>query len=274
MKFGRPLIWAISAFGFPATAIGGLAGRVRILDCDPTGMLDLDELAALSPSEWDGLLVTNIFGLAADFSGYSQICHDQSKPMVIDAALSFPGPRQHALGANEVISFHHTKPWGFGEGGCAIVPTEDASTVHAFLNFGVGCDRRFGAYATNGKMSDLAAAAVAQRLELIESWAPLYNIERKRLTSLVAHSDLRLLRELPAGALAGHLPVLAPLPFDLPAFISSAFDVRRYYRPLAVGFPCADSLYDRIVNVPCHPGMRSVLDDEIVGVLKAVRCAG
>ena len=161
----RLLVWAVSAFGFYSTTIGPLAGRVRVVDCDETGMIDISALSALPTESWDGLLVTDLFGGRPDFSQFSKLCAAAGKPMIIDAAVSFPAHRSPPLRASEIVSFHHTKPWGFGEGGCAIVDAAQAEKVRAFLNFGVGAQPSMANFAGNGKMSDIAAALILQRLE-------------------------------------------------------------------------------------------------------------
>lgn len=263
VRAGRPLVWAVSAFGFFSGAIGAFAGRNCIVDCDKSGLLDLEPLARLDPGSWDGLIVTNVFGMTADFSRYGAFCQERGKRLIIDSALGFPRPRHHGAGADEVISFHHTKPWGFGEGGCAIVARESASLVRSFLNFGAGTDAAFAPYASNGKMSDVAAAAILERLERLPSWSFFYEQQRRRIVNLVAAAGLKMLGRCLNEAISPHLPVLAPGPIALEAMPAARFAVRKYYRPLAPGFPTAQVLFSRIVNVPCHPAMAATPTHEL-----------
>jgi dTDP-4-amino-4,6-dideoxygalactose transaminase len=190
---GRPLVWAISAFGFFPTASGPLAGRVRVIDCDRTGLIDASALAALPADSWDGLLVTDIFGAQPDFSSLAQYCEAAGKPMVIDAAVSFPARRSSSLRTSEFVSFHHTKPWGFGEGGCAIVDARQAQQVRSFLNFDVGARASLASFAGNGKMSGVAAALILQRLQTMPFWADGYRRQRQRITRLARAEALDLL---------------------------------------------------------------------------------
>ncbi len=267
---GRPLIWAISAFGFPSTATGPLAQHVRVVDCDREGFLDLEELAKLDPNSWDGIIVTNLFGTAADFSRYHAFCGDRHKALVIDSALAFEGARGYAVSADEVVSFHHTKPWGFGEGGCAIVSRETAQSVRDLLNFGVETDSAFDRFATNGKMSDLAAAAILERLERMPSWSTFYRMQHNRMHNLAVRAGVSLLGPPPSPFLRGHMPVLAPNPIDLTSVPRARFDVRKYYRPLGPGCPIAEDLFGRILNIPCHPGMAAVPTAELEAFFSAI----
>jgi dTDP-4-amino-4,6-dideoxygalactose transaminase len=268
---GRPLTWAVSAFGFYSSVIGPLTGQFRLVDCDHTGMLALGRLAELDVGAWDGLIVTNVFGIAADLGAYADLCRRQGKPMVVDSALGFPLPRHQALGADEVVSFHHTKPWGFGEGGCAIVAAERAGVVRSLLNFGSDADPALSAFATNGKMSDLAAAAIVERVERMASWSALYAAQRRRIAGLIADAGFALLGCAPETVISGHLPLLLPSPVALDQLPPARFDIGRYYRPLAPGFACAADLYGRMINIPCHAAMEAIPPSEIAHYLARLK---
>lgn len=267
---GRPMVWAISAFGFMSTAIGPLMGRVRVVDCDQTGMIDISALAALPADNWDGLLATDVFGGQADFSELSHLCAAAGKPMIIDAAISFPARRSPSVRASEVVSFHHTKPWGFGEGGCAVVDAGIAQKVRAFVNFGVGADPSLRAFAGNGKMSDVSAALILQRVESMPTWADGYRQQRRRITDLALSQGLRVLVKHPASAVVPHVPVLAHRAVALSELPPAPFAVAKYYRPLSTACPVAAQLYSRIVNVPCHPGMAQVDDGALLRFFDAL----
>ena len=45
--------------------------------------------------------------------------------------------RRKIMQYSEILSFHHTKPWGFGEGGAVICETFDEKIVRQLINFGV-----------------------------------------------------------------------------------------------------------------------------------------
>jgi dTDP-4-amino-4,6-dideoxygalactose transaminase len=257
---GRPLVWAVSAFGFFSTVVGPLAGRVRVVDCDRSGLLDLAALAALPADSWDGALATDIFGAQADFSALARLCASAGKPMIIDSAVSFPARRPASWRASAIVSFHHTKPWGFGEGGCAIVDAALADQVRSFLNFGVGSDRSLAPFAGNGKMSDVAAALILQRMETMPRWADGYRQQRRRIADLAAAEGLQVLVDPPADVVIPHVPVLARRAVTLSELSHLPFVVAKYYQPLSADCPVAADLYSRMVNVPCHAGMAAIGD--------------
>jgi dTDP-4-amino-4,6-dideoxygalactose transaminase len=264
---GRPLTWAICAFGFDSTVVGPLAGRVRIVDCDATGLMSMTALASLPVESWDGLIVTDLFGCQPDLSPYAALCSATGKPLIVDSAVSFPAPRAPSVRASEIVSFHHTKPWGFGEGGCAIVDAALAERVRAFLNYGVGTDESFAVHASNGKMSDVAAAFILQRIETMSDWADAYRAQRHRITALARSAGLDPLVRPPDNAVCPHVPAIAAKVIDVTGLPSAPFTVRKYYKPLSDRCPESANLYSRIVNIPCHPGMAAVDDAAILGYL-------
>ena len=262
-RAGRHLVWAISAFGFFSTAIGPLAGRVRVIDCDLNGTIDIARLAKLSNDQWDGLIVTDLFGAQSDFTELSRLCEAAGKRMIVDSAVSFPARRSKLVCADEIVSFHHTKPWGFGEGGCVVVDAVLADRVRSFVDFGSDTDPSFWVYAQNGKLSDVAAALILQRLETMDEWAKGYRRQRQRITELALSEGLNILVRPDPDVVVPHVPILAARPFSLKDLTPRSFVVERYYRPLSEDCRVAMDLYSRLVNVPCHPGMETVDDREL-----------
>lgn len=271
-KAGRPLRWLVSAYGFFSTAVGPLAECTRVVDCDAGGFLDLALVDELPSDQWDGMIVTNTFGLARDMGDYQRYCTAKGKELIVDSALAFIGhDRSSDRQPDEVVSFHHTKPWGFGEGGCAIVSSADADLVRGFLNFAVGTPAEHQRFGQNGKMSDLAAVAIIERLERLPSWAFFYRRQERRIVGLVRAAGLSMLRERRDLRVRPHVPVLAPGPIALDAVPAAPFDVRKYYRPLDPTAPRATELYQRIVCIPSHPGMAAVPTREIEQFLNELR---
>lgn len=268
-RLGRPVRWVSSAFGFMSTAIGPLA-EMRFVDCDTSGMLDLAALDTLPPSSWDGMIVTNVFGLVGDMGRYVAFAKERGKALLIDGAVAFAGVDRRSAAADEVVSLHHTKPPGVGEGGFAIVARTDADRLRAMLNFGVGADDVARPFFANGKMSDIAAAAILDRLERLPTWSVLYRAQYGRLVYLARYAGLEPLARDPEGAIPGNVPIVLRAPWqdgDLPA---TRFEHRRYYRPLSPDAPIAADLYARIINVPCHPGMAAIETEELLAFFEAL----
>jgi dTDP-4-amino-4,6-dideoxygalactose transaminase len=125
--------WLVSAFGFRSTIIGPFADA-SIVDCDAEGVLSIREIADLDPSTFGGIAVTNPFGLCFDFSQHIAVARRLGKPLILDNAAGFDSvDRSDHAGVLECLSLHHTKPFGFGEGGCLIVDGELESRARAAI---------------------------------------------------------------------------------------------------------------------------------------------
>jgi dTDP-4-amino-4,6-dideoxygalactose transaminase len=267
---GRPLRWVVSAFTFYAQRQGPFGGA-RVLDCDAHGFLDLDELAALPADSYDGIVVTNLFGTALHVERYEEIAARAGKILLFDSAtcLGSASPEKPfgSLGDGEIFSFHHTKPCGFGEGGCAVVPAELEDTFRSLINFGLYKGIDTGGLSSNGKMSDVAAAFILDRLRHLESIRADHLRQFRRLTGIACDLGLSLLvdggRE---GSFPNLVPVLFPHPVGPERLTGSPLVLHKYYRPVE-SRPRADALYARVVCFPCHGGVAGIPDEEIHATL-------
>ena len=258
-KKGRDLRWAVSSFGYYSTIDGPLRTSMP-LDCDEGAMLDLD---LVDPDAIDGLIVTNIFGQQDDLGVYRAYARKHDKILVIDAAVALGS---HAHGPDEAISFHHTKPWGFGEGGCAIVAEEDEELFRSLLIFGHAPDMPvINRRATNAKLSDPSAAFLLMRLKQMRSLRAAYRTQYERMLDLGRRAGLT---PVPGAGTHPGIPASAPLLLPAPGpWEHESVPFRRYYHPLSDEAPQAWAIYERIINVPCHVGVASIRDDDVVRAL-------
>ena len=267
---GRPQRWLASAFGFASTRVGPLADTVRLIDCDENGLIDLGAAADVPLEQWDGLLVTNVFGRCPDLDTFVAFCEQRGKSILIDNAQALIGlDRTSKASPCEFISFHHTKPWGFGEGGCAILPREDVDLCRQLLNFGYGAPDHVSAFAANGKISDVAAAAILSRLETFVTLAPRYQEQWQRLADIAENSGFRVFSQLPENGILGFVPLQAPHSIEIAATQRSRVPLAKYYPPLA-NLPRAKQIYEHMVCLAAHPGMAGFTDDDISNGLRAL----
>lgn len=248
----KALRWVTSAFGFYSSC-DGILHSAEIADCNQHGLLDLN---SLDPSEFDGMIVTNIFGQHRELSEYQTYADKHRKILLIDSAMGFHS-NNHI--ANECISLHHTKPWGFGEGGCAIVEEQHADLFRDMLAFGHHSPNTpINRLASNGKISDIACAYLMMRLQEIDKIRDSYQEQFLRIKTIGAKLGLNVL-----GGNASHPGIPANVPFLLPHPTNLASDplvpARKYYLPLA-DTPTASDIFSRIVNVACHSEMMALPD--------------
>ncbi|WP_119302990.1 DegT/DnrJ/EryC1/StrS family aminotransferase [Dongia deserti] len=267
-KRGRSLRWAVSAYTFFSQRVGTYAGAM-VVDSDDHGLVDLDAIAASPDETWDGLVVTNLFAGLPSARAFADFCCARDKAIIVDSAAALFGPdRTWAGHPNETISFHQTKPWGVGEGGCIIVDRPDATLARSIINFGVGAPLAAQPFAGNGKISDVAAAVILERLERLPSWAARYDAQRRRIESLCSEIGVPLLLQAPREALLASVPALSAQPIKQEDFRSIEFDLGKYYPPLDDSCRTARGIFERIINIPSHCGMSAVETRALVRVLE------
>lgn len=256
---GHSMRWATSSFGFYSSADGPL-NEANIVDCDKRGMLDL---SLINPVDIDGLIVTNVFGQEHSLEKYRDFARQHNKALILDSAMAFQ-PGGHI--ANECISLHHTKPWGFGEGGCAIVHKDHETLFRDLISFGHSAPGLpINRLAINGKISDVACAFVLMRLNQMECLSPQYRQQYLRIGKIALDCEMNLLADaINHPGTPANVPILLPRALD--DIEVGNFPLRRYYHPLA-NTPNATDIYKRIINIPCHPDMSVFSDDDIRKIL-------
>ena len=283
---GRALRWVSSAFNFFSCGIGPLSSTL-LVDCDEYGRLSLDALKAVPERWYDGVIYTNVFAQHADWDEVANYCRSRGKAFIVDNAtglLDRPASARSSDAPIEAVSAHHTKPWGVGEGGFVICSRAQAPRIRALVNFGDRHDTVRNAFGANAKMSDLSAAAILDRLERMNYWAPYYHSQERRMKSIAIDADRavapfsQLYRQASPRA---HSPFLAPHAVDVQAAgAQGPVTLRKYYMPMRTAHrknkptPTADDLFARIFSLSNSPEMRLIPNDEIVDQVQRLIDAG
>jgi dTDP-4-amino-4,6-dideoxygalactose transaminase len=266
--------WVTSAFNFFSAHVASLSESV-VIDCDANGCFDLDRLRALPLESYDGVIYTNVFAQQSQWEVIAAFCVQHGKSIVVDNATGLLDRPQEALQSGspiEVISAHHTKPWGVGEGGFMLCDAEDEKTLRQLANFGALLPDRASFAASNYKISDLSAAAIIDRLERMVSWSPQYHTQERRMHALMMEAGAEI--EPFGGATRhcsprAHTAFLCSVPVDAPN-VAGPVTLRKYYRPLIAlrPTPNADDLFARIFSLSNAPEMQLASDAEIVSQVR------
>ncbi len=256
--------WVVSSFSYQNLGRGYFSSA-RVIDCNTVGLLDLEQLEALPPDAFDGFVVTNAFGLHRDFERYAAFARRSGKSMLIDNAAGIrpgvvPWPYQ-------AFSLHHTKPYGFGEGGLAIVPAADAETMRALTTYRPLGEIDGARWLNNGKLSEVACAYHLDLLERSPEWSALYEMQATRIKHLAARAGLEPLFDAAQVPIAMSLPFLSSRPITAADLRDENIVLRKYYEPLR-DTPVASELYRRIVNVPAHPDVARVPEEDLLRSLR------
>ena len=227
--------WVTSSFNFPI-------GFGDIVDCDERGLLS-------RPKDYEAAIFINPFGVIQDYG-----LEDWDQYVIVDNAGSFYQQNRHDW---EIMSFHHTKPWGFGEGGCAILPYWAENTFRSIINFGRSNEKLLD-FGFNGKMSDVTAAFIYQRLSQVEDLEKRYIEQYKRILKIAKNFGfVEFVDRLGFLRFPMNVPLIGKKPM---IHLRNPYVVlHKYYKPLK-NTPNASRFYDSIVNFPCHCDLESVED--------------
>lgn len=248
--------WATQSFTFPPSAQGFLSKSV-IVDIDKEGGLDLEQL----PKDVDGIIVTNVFGNVVDINKYVVWSNENGKYLVFDNAATaftlYKGQNSCNYGHGSIISFHHTKPVGFGEGGAIIVDTRYEHAIRRLINFGLDNKRAelmWHREASNHKMSDIAAVFILQHLsnlnQIIEHHCKLYAYFQDKLDTKI---HINLYPTHGDGVPFVSCFSLMFLEYDDQVrlrLLENGVFCRKYYKPLN-STPMATQFYRQILCIPC-----------------------
>lgn len=257
---GRPLRWVASSFSFQNMGRGYFAD-VIFADCDERGMLDIAALRAMDPASFDGVVVVNTLGMALDFTDYIDFARETGKAMLFDNAAGVrPGIPDWPW---QSFSLHQTKPYGMGEGGLAVTPSDRAEEFYALLNYDAPPEPA-GLWMNNGKISDIACAFHISRLEAVGDWAPRYAEQEHRIEEIAREMGLKPLLPLGGATPKTSCAFLSETPVPLERLRQTKhISFGKYYKPLAP-LAMTESIYAHILNIPSHPDMANASRDQIM----------
>ena len=245
---GKQLKWLTSSFSFPCLNQGPLQNSV-LVDCDEDCMLDLNKIN----QDFDGMIVTNIFGSQLNCNKYNEFC--KGKILIVDSATGFDNVEHFE---NEFISFHHTKPWGFGEGGCAIVSKKNERLFRSIINFGIQTNSPslIAKWSSNFKMSEVSAAFILDRI--MQSDLHDYRQQFDRISKLLPFKFVETISTM------GYVTFISDQPIQLKP--NHLFEIKKYYKPIDESV-VANEVFSKILCVPCYPEMAMFSDEQIVDAL-------
>ena len=265
-RAGKRHRWVVSSFSFRNLGRGYFSAS-EVVDCDTRGLLSIDALAEVPLDSWDGMVVTNPFGLWKDFDRYRDLCARRGKALLVDNAAgvcrSIPSVDYQSL------SLHHTKPFGVGEGGLAVLPSAHAEEFFELIDYRTLAPPRAGCWLANGKLSDPACAFLLDRLERSPEWVPRYEMQAVRILHIARRAGFRPLLPIDASTVATSLPFLADRPVPIPRLENPNLTLGKYYEPL-LPTPNAAAIHGRIVNVPSHPDVGRLDTETLAGTLARV----
>lgn len=253
---GKNLKWVVSSFSFPCCVEGPLS-NATIIDCDKYGKFDINNIK----DDFDGMIVHNSFGSCDEvyLKKITKFAKNNNKIVIFDSSTAI----KSITGANEeFVSLHHTKPWGFGEGGFAVIPKNRENLFRSICNFGFGNYKNAINYANNYKISDLSCAFILQRLFKIEEIQQNQTKEYNRISNIARKMGIEIINN------NSEIPVCVPLIFNKLIEVKGITEVKlqKYYKPLSNTIH-ATNLYEKIVCFPCHKDVSFLTNEQIENII-------
>lgn len=274
MIHGKKL-YATQAFTFPCSAQGSLIDSV-IIDVDEDMGIDLEQVDV---EKIDGIIVTNLFGHTTQISKYTEWAKQHNKILIFDNATVsktlYQGSNALNYGIGSIVSLHHTKPIGYGEGGLIIVDKKYEENIRRCINFGFNLEKGILKWNRNGsnyKMSEISAAFILEYLKIFPSMVSKHIELYKYFLECIKDVNVITFPNFSDG-----IPFVSCIPviFNKPITTDHLYQLellgitgRKYYNPLE-NKPKSTDIYDRILCLPCHIDLDLDVINNYVSILKS-----
>ncbi len=245
IKHKRKLKWVSPSFTFPSCVVNET--NTKLVDID----LNTYTLKPEDVGDADGIIITNLFGTIVNFD----INQFKDKIIIYDNASSFLSCDENdtnicLLGDAAFSSLHHTKTFGFGEGGFLVVNSDEYEALQAICGFGFHYSRIHHPKSSNFKISEISSAYILQHINNydIDNHLKVQNQYFKCLSKI---DDIKILN-YNERYFYGNLPVIFKNPISPSVFRDIGIEANKYYKPIADNHINSCYLYDRIINFPLH----------------------
>jgi len=271
----KKLKWVVQAFTFPCSCQCSLIDSI-IVDIDENMGPDVNKLEELKDS-YDGVLITNCFGCLVNIELYENFCKKNNKLLLFDnaaASYSLYNNKNHLnYGIGCMVSLHHTKPIGFGEGGFIVFDNKYLESMEKSICFGFtsGDRLKFDKNASNYKMSEIAAIFIDDYLNNLED---IYNqhikiikyfIEKVKENNL--ENKIKLLKSFSNYdiSLLSTIPVIFNKKIKIDIFLENNIEAKKYYYPLDNTCKKSIDLFDKIICLPLNIDItEDIIDNYII----------
>ena len=276
--YGKKIKWAVQSFTFPCSTQGLLMDSI-IFDIDENmgpNIIKLEE----NKDEYDGLLVTNCFGASTNIELYEHFCKKNNKLLLFDNAASpltyYNNKNILNYGLGCMVSLHHTKPIGFGEGGFIVFDKKYIESMEKTICFGfTKLDRyNFNKYANNYKMSEISCIYISNYLTNLNK---IYNHHTKLISYFIKclnESNLiikiKILKNYSnfEESLMCTIPIIFETEITPEFFIKNNIEAKKYYYPLNDNCNNSNELFKKIICLPLNIDLTFENIDYYIKILK------
>lgn len=275
-KLKKKIRWIICDFNFFSSNTLNLSNSI-ILDSNNYGCLGVKTLESYLDKHKDkiknlGVIFTNIFGINSNWLPIKKVCRNYKMPFFIDNATGLFDRATKSNDDFEVVSFHHTKFWGFGEGGCIIVPSKYYKILKNLTNFGSVNFSDLKKYSSNFKISDISCGLIYERLKNINKKKKLYIDTSNYIFDILKKNNFKIRRfsKLKSKSIQTYTPYLITKPITQKQLDKTKYiTFRKYYKPLK-NLKNSKFIYDRIICISNNPDILKVKRKHIIEDFKNI----
>ena len=267
----KKLKFAVQSFTFPCSVQGLLMDSI-VIDLDENmgpNIKILDE----KKDDYDGILITNCFGCSTNIQLYEEFCKINNKILLFDNAASsytmYNGKNHLNYGNGCMVSLHHTKPIGFGEGGFIVFDNKYLESMKKAICFGFTNTNRnnFNINASNYKMSEINAIYLSDYLNnltiIYEHSKNMMKYFIKKLDENKLNEHIKIYKNFANydESLMSTIPLLFKHDILVDFFIASKIEAKKYYFPLDGTHNISVSIFNKIICLPLNLAVtESVID--------------
>ena len=270
----RKLKFAVQSFTFPCSKQLLLMDSI-VCDFDESLQISYDELTN-KKDEYDGIIITNCFGHSVDIDKYVEFCDKHNKILLFDNAASpytfYKNKNISNYGVGSIISLHHTKPLGFGEGGIVVIDNKYYDILKKIICFGYDAVNKYNynLYASNYKMSEISAIFIYQ-------WLLNFDIIINRHKLLYKYFSDKL-EQIPGISIFPNYTDDTPFSSCMPVlfdnnkvtvqdFLHYSIEAKKYYAPLE-STKIANDTFSKIICFPLNCDMTIEDVDYIINIIE------
>lgn len=278
--YNKKLKWAVQSFTFPCSKQGLLIDSI-IFDIDENMGPNINELKERK-NEYDGILITNCFGASTNIEIYEQFCKENNKLLLFDnAASSFTFYKNKNIlnyGLGCMVSLHHTKPIGFGEGGFIVFDKKFLEVMEQSICFGFTKKDKYNynIYASNYKMSEISSIYISDYLKNLQH---IYNHHTKTICYFIKkikenNLDNKVKTIINFSSFENSLMSTIPILFDydikVDFFIENNIDAKKYYYPLDNNCYFSNKIFKNIICLPLNTDITFEIIDFYIDVISKI----
>lgn len=280
IHFGKRLRWLVQAFTFPCSKQGLLIDS-EIVDLGDLMGPSMDELEQ-RVNNFDCILITNCFGCTVSIDDYINFCKKHNKLLFFDNAASpltyYKGKNHLNYGNGCMVSLHHTKPIGFGEGGFVVFDKIFNESFRKAICFGyTNKDRNnYSEYAGNHKMSEISCIYISEYLKnvpnIFSHHTKIFKYFMEELEKINVNQKVSIFKNYSKydESLMSTIPLLFDKKINIDIFQKNKIEAKKYYYPLDLKCMKSVDIYDRIICLPLNMDIDNKMIDLYINIINFI----